>query len=119
MAGILTLGELCLHCESLPGATMGFPFDSKTLVFKVNGKIFVLFDVEDFQSINVKCDPERALGYREQFQGVKPGYHMNKRHWNTVSVDADVPAGRILEWVTDSYHLVAKPTRRRKATGEA
>ncbi len=95
------------YCLSKLGATESFPFDNKTLVFKV-GKMFALTDVEGFQSINLKCDPERALELRETFQGVIPGYHMNKTHWNTVSVNEDVPEKLILELIDHSYDLVFK-----------
>ncbi len=70
--------------------------------------MFALTDVEGFQSINLKCDPERALELRETFQGVIPGYHMNKTHWNTVSVNEDVPEKLILELIDHSYDLVFK-----------
>ena len=64
------------YCLAKPGVTEGFPFDSKTLVFKVMGKLFALMNVDVFESVNLKCDPERAIELRETFQGVKPGYHM-------------------------------------------
>jgi predicted DNA-binding protein (MmcQ/YjbR family) len=111
MAPLLTFDALQAHCSRFEQVTLEFPFDARTLVFKVAGKIFALCDVEDFRAVNVKCDPEQALMLREQFAAVKPGYHMNKRHWNTVEVDSDASAGQILQWVTDSYHLVA-PNKR-------
>ena len=95
------------YCLDKKGVTESFPFDKKTLVFKV-GKMFALTDVEGFQSINLKCDPERAVELRETYQGVIPGYHMNKTHWNTVSVNSDVPEKLILELINHSYELVAK-----------
>jgi len=117
MAPLLTFDALQAHCSRFEEVTLEFPFDSRTLVFKVAGKIFALCDVENFHAVNVKCDPEHALMLREQFAAVKPGYHMNKRHWNTVEVDSDASAGQILKWVTDSYHLVA-PKKRPRATSE-
>ena len=114
MATQLTFDALVAHCQKFPHVTMEFPFDARTLVFKVAGKIFALCDVEEFRSVNVKCDPEMAIELREQFHAVTPGYHMNKRHWNTVEVSADAASGQILQWVTDSYQLVAPKIRRAK-----
>lgn len=94
-------------CLALPGTTEEFPFDNKTLVFKVMGKMFALGDVEDFSGANLKCNPERAIELREQYYGIKPGYHMNKTHWNTVAVDSDVPTELFIELIHHSYDLVA------------
>jgi|TARA_B110000116_G_C16423054_1_gene397053 predicted DNA-binding protein (MmcQ/YjbR family) len=97
---------------SLPGVTQGFPFDSNTLVFKVgvegSMKMFALLNLENFTGVNLKCDPERALELREQFEGVKPGYHMNKLHWNTVmpEPDSDVAAELFWDLLIHSYDLV-------------
>lgn len=93
-------------CLSLTGAVEEFPFDEQTLVFKVGGKIFALTDVDDFESINVKCDPETAIELREKYNDIKPGYHMNKKHWNTIAVNGDVPDAEIMRWVRHSYELV-------------
>ena len=94
------------YCIRKPGVTEGFPFDSSTLVFKVMGKMFALADVDLFQSANLKCDPDRAVQLREQYDGIKPGYHMNKQHWNTVSMDGSVGDKLILELIDHSYALV-------------
>ncbi len=95
------------HCLAKPGVTEAFPFDEFTLVFKVMGKIFALADVQSHPlSFNVKCDPEQAVQLREAYPCVTPGYHMNKRHWNTVVADGSVPARLLAEWVDHSYHLV-------------
>lgn len=95
---------------SLPGVSQGFPFDSKTLVFKVgvegSMKMFALLQLENFTGVNLKCDPERALELREQFKGVKPGYHMNKVDWNTVMPDTDVTPGLFWDLLLHSYDLV-------------
>jgi predicted DNA-binding protein (MmcQ/YjbR family) len=96
------------YCLAKPGVTEGFPFDSKTLVFKVMGKMFALTSVDLFQSINLKCDPGYAVELRETFQGVKPGYHMSKTHWNTVSTELDVPEKSLIEFIDQSYELVVK-----------
>jgi predicted DNA-binding protein (MmcQ/YjbR family) len=94
-------------CLSFPGTTEEFPFDENTLVFKVMGKMFVLCDVDEFESINLKCDPVKAIELREQYpEIVNPGYHMNKKHWNTVSMQYNLPDDLIKEWITDSYNLV-------------
>lgn len=101
------------YCLAKPGVTEGFPFDSKTLVFKVMGKMFALTHVDDFVSVNLKCDPEYAVELRETFQGVKPGYHMSKIHWNTVDVASDVSEKLLLELVDQSYDLVVKSLTKR------
>ena len=94
--------------NSWVGVTRSFPFDDKTLVYKVGGKMFALFDVDNFEGVNLKCDPERAVELREQYFGIKPGYHMNKVHWNTVVPDSDVEAKLFWELLKHSYDLVAK-----------
>ncbi len=94
------------YCLSKKGVTEEFPFDENTLVFKVGGKMFALLDVDAFESVNLKCDPEKAIDLREHYPGVQPGYHMNKKHWNTVEMDGAIPDNLILEWVDDSYDLV-------------
>lgn len=96
------------YCLSKPGVTEEFPFDEVTLVFKVGGKIFVLTNVNGFTSANLKCDPERAVELRDQYDGILPGYHMNKKHWNTVLLDNSVPEKLFLELVDHSYDLVFK-----------
>lgn len=94
------------YCLSKKGTSEHFPFDNKTLVFKVGGKMFALADVENFESINLKCNPERSIELRETYQGIKPGYHMSKVHWNTVSVFEDVPVSLLLELIDHSYELI-------------
>jgi len=93
-------------CLSLNAVTEDFPFDNKTLVFKVGGKLFALCNIEEFVSVNLKCDPEKALELRETYTGIIPGYHMNKKHWNTVSVAEDVNETLLKELVEHSYNLV-------------
>ena len=89
-----------------PGVTEGFPFGEDTLVFKVKEKIFVLANLDGDLSLNLKCDPVFALELRERFASVTPGYHMNKRHWNTVIADNSIPEGDILWMIDHSYILV-------------
>lgn len=96
------------YCLSKPGTTEGFPFNETTLVFKVMGKIFALTDVDAFEQVNLKCEPEDAVLLRETYQGVKPGYHMNKKHWNTVTIQSDVPEKLLIELIDHSYDLVAR-----------
>lgn len=95
-----------MYCLSKPGVTEEFPFDENVLVFKVMGKIFALTDVDLFVSVNLKCDPEKAVELRELYPAVLPGYHMNKKHWNTVLMDGSLTDKLILEMVEDSYKLV-------------
>ncbi|MDH5398183.1 MAG: MmcQ/YjbR family DNA-binding protein [Cyclobacteriaceae bacterium] len=94
------------YCLAKPGVTEGFPFDEKTLVFKVMGKMYALADIDVFTSFNVKCDPERAILLREQYPEVMPGYHMNKQHWNTVRVDGALPDKLLFSFIDHSYDLI-------------
>jgi len=97
------------YCKAKPGAEECFPFGPETLVFKVKGKIFLLASLEKQPlQFNVKCDPERAIDLREKFACVLPGYHMNKKLWNTVIVDGTIPTYDLQEFIDDSYRLVSK-----------
>jgi predicted DNA-binding protein (MmcQ/YjbR family) len=106
--------DYCLKKESV---TEEFPFGEDVMVFKVKGKMFALTDVETFSSINLKCDPEKATELREQYGAVQPGYHMNKKHWNTVMIDGSLPDKLLKEWIDHSYELVLggakRPVRRK------
>lgn len=93
-------------CLSKKGVTEEFPFGEDTLVYKVMGKMFALTDLEAFESINLKCDPETAVQLREQYASVLPGYHMNKKHWITVLMDGSISDQLIRQWIGDSYQLV-------------
>lgn len=95
------------HCLSKKGVEETLPFGPETLVFKVAGKAFLLtgFEYSPLQ-FNVKCDPEKAVELRERYNCVLPGYHMNKKHWNTVIVDGSVDEKLIKSWIDDSYALV-------------
>src|SRR4030095_5589196 len=108
---IETLREYCLSKRDVEET---LPFGPDTLVYKVNGKIFLLtgLDSEEF-SFNVKCDPEKAIQLREEYPCVQPGYHMNKKHWNTIVVAGSVPIKQLTEWIDHSYELVAG-TRKKK-----
>ncbi len=94
------------HCSAKPGATKDFPFDEKILAFRLMGKMFALINMQTRDRINLKCDPELALALRQQYPGVIPGYHMNKKHWNTVSITGDIPVEEIITWIDHSYELI-------------
>lgn len=99
--------EFRSFCLSLKGTEDGFPFGTETLVFKVMGKVFCLAGLNnDPLSFNVKCDPEKASELREEFSGVIPGYHMNKKHWNTVVLDGSFSDEQARQWIVDSYDLI-------------
>jgi predicted DNA-binding protein (MmcQ/YjbR family) len=100
-----TYREFCL---SLKCTTEGTPFGDDVLVFKVMDKMFSLADLTSFKSINLKCDPEKAIELREHYLAVTPGYHMNKKHWNTVEMDGTIPDDLIKTWTLDSYNLIVK-----------
>jgi len=94
------------YCLSKKGVTESFPFDKTTLVFKVGNKMFALAGIDNFEYINLKCDPERCIELRETFDGVKPGYHMNKKLWNSVYMNTDVQEQLVLELIDHSYDLI-------------
>ncbi len=104
------------YCLSKPGVEESFPFGEDILVFKVGNKIFALLSLEDELSMNLKCDPERAIELREQYSDVIPGYHMNKQHWNTVMMNGDLSQKIIFELIDHSYQLVfdALPKKKRE-----
>jgi predicted DNA-binding protein (MmcQ/YjbR family) len=96
------------HCISKKNVTESFPFGEETLVFKVDGKMFALVNLEGELSINLKCDPELALELRERYQAVTPGYHMNKKYWNTIMLDGTIPDKVVFSWIDHSYEEVLK-----------
>jgi predicted DNA-binding protein (MmcQ/YjbR family) len=100
---IVSLREYCI---SKKGVTESFPFGEDTLVFKAAGKIFALVNLDGELSINLKCDPALAIELRERYPSVSPGYHMNKKHWNTVLIDGSVPDKEVLTWINHSYDLI-------------
>ncbi|MBS1663343.1 MAG: MmcQ/YjbR family DNA-binding protein [Bacteroidetes bacterium] len=112
---IETIREYCLGKKEVEE---GFPFGESTLVFKVKGKMFLLASLDsDIPQFNVKCDPEKAIEWREQYASVIPGYHMNKRLWNTVIVDGSIPTKIIKEMIDDSYLLVVKSLPKKDQQG--
>jgi predicted DNA-binding protein (MmcQ/YjbR family) len=96
-----------------PGVTEGFPFGETTLVFKVNNKLFLLIPLEAVElRFNVKCDPDKAIDLRDEYpENILPGFHMNKKHWNTVVANGGLSNKLLLQMVDDSYQLVAAATK--------
>ena len=95
------------YCLGKKGVTEEFPFGEEILVFKVMGKIFALTNVQNFSSVNLKCDPEEGVELREKYASVTPGYHMNKKHWITVLMDGSIADKQLKQWIDRSYDLVA------------
>ena len=103
----MNIEELHRFCLSLKGAEETFPFDDTTLVMKVGGKMFALIPLDTVEtSISLKCDPEKALQLRDEFPCVRPGYHLSKKHWNTVYMDSAISEELLKQWIVDSYELV-------------
>lgn len=102
----MNIEEYRTFCLSLKEAEEGMPFDENTLVFKIKGKMFSLTNIETFELINVKCEPEEAIILRDRFDAVIPGYYMNKKHWNSIKMDGTIPDKQIKEWIKNSYSLV-------------
>ena len=100
------IDELIAFCFQHKGTTDHFPFDKNTLVFKVQGKMFALVDIQQPDYINLKCDPEKAIELRESNDGIQPGWHMSKKHWNSVKLDGSVDDFLLQELITHSYALV-------------
>lgn len=97
------------YCIAKPGVSESFPFGGDALVFKVGGKMFALLATESQPTtINLKCDPERAVQLRDEHPAVAPGYHMNKTHWNTITINGTVRTVELQEWIDHSYELVRK-----------
>ena len=111
----MNIESLREYCLSKPGVEETLPFGPDTLVYKVGGKAFLLTGLEndDFR-FNVKCNPDKAIELREEFSCVLPGYHMNKKHWNTIVVDGSVSSRQLREWIDDSYELVLGALPKRK-----
>jgi len=95
------------YCMSMPGVTEDFPFGPDTMVFRVMNKMFALTNIETYDFINLKCDPERAVSLREEYEGINPGWHMNKVHWNSVKTSSDINDNLMKDLIKHSYELVA------------
>jgi len=102
----MNIEEFREYCLSKTGVTEEFPFGEFVLVFKVIGKMFALTNLDGEWSLALKCDPQKAIDLREKFPAIRPGYHLNKKHWNTVLMDGSVPQSLILELIDHSYQLV-------------
>ncbi|MFY8096770.1 MAG: MmcQ/YjbR family DNA-binding protein [Flavobacterium sp.] len=106
----MNIQQLYEFCLAKKAVTEHFPFDEDTLVFKVAGKMFCLTSLSSWEegrpSLNLKCDPQKAIEWREEFEGVLEGYHMNKKHWNTILVNQDVPDQKVIYFINHSYELV-------------
>jgi predicted DNA-binding protein (MmcQ/YjbR family) len=102
----MNIEQIREYCLKKRGVTEEFPFDEETLVFKIMGKIFLLASLESIPlQINLKCDPEKAAELQEEYESVQPGYHMNKKHWNTIIIDGSIPKQKILEWIDHSFNF--------------
>ena len=105
----MNIEQFLEYCRKKPFVTEDFPFGPENLVLKVKGKIFAVTDLDDAEfKVNLKCDPEKAELLRDQFIEVKPGYHMNKKHWNTVEFNSGLSIKLLKEWVDHSYECVVK-----------
>lgn len=110
----MNIEEYREYCRSFPGVTEDFPFDENILAFRVMEKIFALTDVDEFSRINLKCDPVKAATLRTLYEEVQPGFHMNKRHWNSVDPKGTLDDEIIKEWINDSYKLIVESLSRKK-----
>jgi predicted DNA-binding protein (MmcQ/YjbR family) len=118
----MDLAEFRDYCLTKPGATEGTPFGPDVLVFKVGGKMFALAALDEVPTtVNLKCDPDLALDLRDRYEQIRPGYHMNKKHWNTVEIEDGIPAVELRRMIDHSYELVikslpkaARPNQRRQ-----
>lgn len=112
----MNVEDLRDYALSKPQATESFPFGQDALVFKVSGKMFLATNLGRSPfSFNAKCDPSRAIELREKYEGIQPGYHMNKEHWNTVLGDGSVPESLMYELIDHSYELVAGNGKKKPA----
>lgn len=104
----MNIEEFREYCLNKPGTEETFPFDDSTLVFKVIGKMYAatgLNEVDSFR-VNLKCEPEKSINLRERYPEIIPGFHMNKKHWNTIYFDGSLPKEIIVELIDHSYNLV-------------
>ena len=110
----MDLAKFREYCLSKPEATEGTPFGPDVLVFKVSGKIFALASLDEVPAkANLKCDPDLALELRDRYEQVTPGYHMNKKHWNTVEIESGIPDIELRKMIDHSYELVVKSLPRK------
>jgi predicted DNA-binding protein (MmcQ/YjbR family) len=103
----MDLKELRRYCLAKPGAVEEYPFGPGALVMKIGGRMFAIIGEDSVPiTVSLKCEPEIALALRDAYASVTPGYHLNKRHWNTVMLDGTIGGERIREWIDDSFDLV-------------
>lgn len=111
----MDIEQLREYCLSKPAVTEDFPFGPDTLVFKVGAKMFLLTNLETFPTtFNAKCDPERAVELRAEYPAIAPGWHMNKKHWNTIELDGSLRADMVRELIDHSFDLVVAGLTRKK-----
>ncbi len=111
----MNIEELRNFALSLHEVEESFPFGEDTLVFKTMNKIFLLVSLSSVPlQFNVKCDPEKAIELRERYSSVLPGYHMNKKHWNTVIIDGSITRNILQAFIKDSHELVVNKPRKNK-----
>lgn len=113
----MNLDSILTYCAGLKGSIQDFPFDEKTLAMKVMGKIYALIDIEAASYINLKCDPEKAIELRELHTAIISGYHMNKKHWNSVALTQDLDDSLIQDLILHSYELVVKSLTKKLQNG--
>jgi predicted DNA-binding protein (MmcQ/YjbR family) len=110
----MDIEEIQAYCLKKDDVEETFPFGVDTLVYKTNGKIFLLVSLNSNPlQFNAKCDPDKAMEWRERYSSVLPGYHMNKQHWNTVIIDGSLTRKQLCEMIDDSYGLVAKKVKKK------
>jgi predicted DNA-binding protein (MmcQ/YjbR family) len=113
----MNIEEIREYCIAKPGVTEGFPFNDTALVFKVV-KIFALLDLsEKARGISLKCNPERAIDLREQYEEIQPGYHLNKQQWNTIDISGSVPGDLLKELIDHSYTLIVQSLKKAEREG--
>ena len=116
----MDLAEFREYCLSKPGTIEGIPFGPDVIAFKVGGKIFALAGLDELPArVNLKCDPDLALDLRDRYEEVRPGYHMNKKHWNTVEIEGGIPPVELRKMIDHSYELVIKGLPKPKAKAGA
>ena len=109
----MTVADVIDYCLTRDGAEVATPFEPEVLVYKVMGKVFALTDPDEYPPfVNLKCDPDRASELRDAYEAIRPGYHMNKKHWNSVYLDETLPAGLVRELIDHSYELVVQSLKK-------
>ena len=116
----MDLAQFREYCLSKTGAAEGTPFGTDVLVFKVGGKMFALAVLDEMPTtVNLKCDPDWALDLRDRYEQVRPGYHMNKKHWNTVEIEGSIPDAELRKMIDHSYDLVVETLPKSRARARA